>query len=272
MTGVDPNLMGYFFIILGIAFAALGVAVYLNIRAAKPAPPSVSESAPQQGFSSFKNPSGEADEAHGANPLPDHDPNHNRFPPISAPKNASQSDDEDVEPMTKIDANEADHLDKHTDLSSGETNGMEYEHLATFYREEHSKGLLIRIGDRKYASPSELRNSPYWAEIEKLSAEFAAWLRSAPERAAPSPGKPSESLPGPQARPSAPQSMVEQINQILERKLLALPEEERAVRLVEGRGGEVRVFVGVESFPISEVPYEAVRRLIREAVDEWEKS
>jgi hypothetical protein len=48
--------------------------------------------------------------------------------------------------------------------------------------------------------------------------------------------------------------------------------EEREIKLVEGLIGELEVRVGVEKFPIDEVPYNNVRELIQDAVSQWENS
>jgi hypothetical protein len=66
--------------------------------------------------------------------------------------------------------------------------------------------------------------------------------------------------------------MVEQISQILEAKLTAQSASSRGVRLVEGPGGVVRVYIGVQSYGLEEVPDPAIRAAIREAVAEWEAS
>jgi hypothetical protein len=64
--------------------------------------------------------------------------------------------------------------------------------------------------------------------------------------------------------------MVEQINRILQGKLGAQPEGGRGVRLAEGPGGSVRVYIGVQAYGLEDVPDPAIRESIREAVAEWE--
>jgi hypothetical protein len=64
--------------------------------------------------------------------------------------------------------------------------------------------------------------------------------------------------------------MIDQINTILERKLAESPQGLKGVRLVEGTGGALRVFVGLQSYAFDEVPDPEVRKVIREAVAEWE--
>jgi hypothetical protein len=67
--------------------------------------------------------------------------------------------------------------------------------------------------------------------------------------------------------------MVEQIGQILESKLAARPGSSAApVRLVEGPGGSVRVYIGLQSYSPEEVPDPEIREAIRASVAEWEAS
>jgi hypothetical protein len=66
--------------------------------------------------------------------------------------------------------------------------------------------------------------------------------------------------------------MIVQINEIIDKKVATLEGEERDIKLVEGAIGALEVRVGVEKFPIDEVPYANVRDLIQDAVSQWEKS
>ncbi len=68
------------------------------------------------------------------------------------------------------------------------------------------------------------------------------------------------------------QSMVEQIDAILQVKLNAAGMQKWAVRLVEFPNRGMVVMVGLEQYEgIDAVPYERVRKMIREAVVEWEQ-
>jgi hypothetical protein len=69
-----------------------------------------------------------------------------------------------------------------------------------------------------------------------------------------------------------PESMIEQINAILQEKLTDRIGGSKAVRLIEGPGGTVRVLIGVHSFNLDDVPDGEVSKLIREAVTAWEES
>lgn len=73
------------------------------------------------------------------------------------------------------------------------------------------------------------------------------------------------------APPSA--SIVAQINDILQSKLIGTPLEKRGVRLQESSSGGVMVFVGLKIYDgIDAVPDPEVQAIIRQAVAEWEKA
>ncbi len=270
MTAGDTSLLGYIFVILGLAFVAIGVAVYLNIHGTKQPSQTAAGSPPTRGNQSLSISPVDSKRITEPSGLPYSQSDGEKMGFSAADKITNQNNLMGVKTVSLINSNQPDsHEDKIT-ASKTSADGEEYQHIATFYREETTGRLLIRMGDRKFSSPSELFNSPHWSQIEKLSSDLAAWLRNAPDRRPPSPAKPPDPASGSKAA-LGPQSMVEQINQILERKLATLEGEQRAVRLLEGPRGDVRVLIGVESFAINEVPYEGIRRLIREAVNEWEK-
>ncbi len=139
--------------------------------------------------------------------------------------------------------------------------------VAALLRDEHTGGLVVRVGERDYRSAAELLTSRDRQRIEYTLAELNRWFSVAPAR-------PAEREPVRPATPEAPRqtlTMVQQINLILERKLRDLPEGRRAVRRGAGCGGSVRVYVGVDAYSgIDEVPDPEIRRLIHEAVAEWE--
>lgn len=77
----------------------------------------------------------------------------------------------------------------------------------------------------------------------------------------------------PPAKPAgAPLTMVEQIDDILQKKLAGTPLAERGVRLMESDKGGVAVFVGLDRYAgVGEVADPEVQALIRAAIAEWEK-
>jgi len=68
------------------------------------------------------------------------------------------------------------------------------------------------------------------------------------------------------------QSMVAQVDEILQEKIIAANMQKWAVRLTELPNKGMMVLVGLEKYEgIDDVPYERVRVIIRESVSEWER-
>jgi hypothetical protein len=135
--------------------------------------------------------------------------------------------------------------------------------IAMLMRDEGTGALIVRVGEREYASASELMESEDWARIEFASKDLARWIARVT-----SPETPSG--PAVEERPTKPKSMIEQINAILQRKIADTPGDQKAVRLIEGPGGSVRVLLGLHSYNLDEVPDPEARELIRQAVATWE--
>jgi type IV secretory pathway VirB10-like protein len=135
--------------------------------------------------------------------------------------------------------------------------------VATLLRDEVTGKLLVLVGDREYATAEELRASKDYARIEYASADLVQWLGVETAR-----GRAADRSSKEEAR--KPKSMVAQINEILQRKLVEASGTTRGIRLVEGPGGELRVYIGLQSFSLADVPDADVKRMIREAVAEWE--
>ncbi len=142
--------------------------------------------------------------------------------------------------------------------------------VAMLLRDEVTGGLIIRVGDREYRAASELLASKDRQRMEYTAADLSRWLGIDKTTAAPRPAppEPPAKAPVPTRRPT---SMVEQINAILDRKLLEKPQLTRGVRLAELPGGGIKVYIGIDSYnAIDDVPDTEIRQLIREAVAEWE--
>jgi type IV secretory pathway VirB10-like protein len=136
--------------------------------------------------------------------------------------------------------------------------------VTTLMRDEITGGLIVQVDDREYTTADELKASDDWNRVEFAASDLYRWLtRAALDERIPE----IESI---QIRQQPP-SMIEQINEILKRRLAESPEENKAVRLIEGPGGTVRVLVGVHSYAIDEVPDSDVQKVIREAVAAWEE-
>jgi hypothetical protein len=102
-------------------------------------------------------------------------------------------------------------------------------------------------------------------------------------REAPSAGKMPAAAPGSSPKPApssdkakeepatAPQSIVEQIDAILQSQMVGTPLMERGIRLQESPEGGVLVWVGMEKFEgVNEVPDEQIQAAIRAAISVWE--
>jgi type IV secretory pathway VirB10-like protein len=137
--------------------------------------------------------------------------------------------------------------------------------VAALLREDVSGALVVQVGERTYRRADDLRKSPDWARVQSISADLARWTSG-------SATAPRASASARDETPAKAGSMIDQINEILEKKLLTAGNAPRGVRLAEGPGGTVRVFVGVQAYSIDEVPDPAIRLLIRQAVSEWEAS
>lgn len=135
--------------------------------------------------------------------------------------------------------------------------------VATLMRDEVSGELIIEVGDREYRSAAELRDSQDWIRVEYAASDLSKWIEMPLRR--PVPEREAETID-----PAKPMSMIEQINEMLQKKIAASGQSQLAVRLMEGAEGTARVLIGVHSYELGEVPDEAISDLIREAVADWE--
>lgn len=68
-------------------------------------------------------------------------------------------------------------------------------------------------------------------------------------------------------------SVVDEVNDILQRKLHGSPKAGKGIHLMENHNKEIRFWVGLESYnDVSEIPDPDVRKLIDDAVKEWEQN
>ncbi|MDX1601324.1 MAG: hypothetical protein R3191_07420 [Anaerolineales bacterium] len=132
------------------------------------------------------------------------------------------------------------------------------------YRNQETGRINVDIDGRIYNSIEELRASHDWKRVDHLFSDILAWLVK--EQPAVEEAETHEEQP----EQDRPLSMVDQINEILVEKLDARESGPRAVRLMEGTGGNIRVYIGMDSYPMDEVPDEEVQAIIRQAVREWE--
>jgi hypothetical protein len=138
--------------------------------------------------------------------------------------------------------------------------------IATLLRDVKTGKLVVEIGEKRFGASSELNDLTLHASLTTAAFDFMHWLKP-PERSEKEdqPRIPEEKpKPAPQAK-----SMIEEINEILEGKSDA-GEAPLGLRLFEGEDGSLRVFIGVTSYAIEDLPDKQVRRVIKEAVVEWE--
>ncbi|MGD2251483.1 MAG: hypothetical protein PVF70_01050 [Anaerolineales bacterium] len=152
-------------------------------------------------------------------------------------------------------------LDEVTDLAGGE------ELAATLLYNKETRALAVRVNDQEYHSAASLKHSEDWKDVEEAITELVNWFSKVGDQ---------ETLRGLVPQPAAaeteadPQSMVDQINQILEQQAAERNGELGDLRLSEGPDGDVQVRMGLDSYPLDEVPDAEVRHIIRQAVEAWE--
>jgi hypothetical protein len=179
------------------------------------------------------------------------------------------------------------------------TNGA-YDQIMVLLRDRRDASLLAEIDGRLFAS-SEPLNDGQHETLEKSARELYAWLRLPPEPEVQAPirsaAAPARTTPLPEvsrpaarpeglrfaaaiplaaaaekARPVPPQSIVEQIDDILQDMVNGTPLAEKSIRLVDDPIRGVIVWIGLEHFEgINAVPDIEARTIIQAAVREWEK-
>jgi hypothetical protein len=136
--------------------------------------------------------------------------------------------------------------------------------VATILRNPETGQVILQVGGRPYVSAQALKGSSSWPEVESALSHLLGWLSETDQTETYMEGLSDEE------ENAEPVSMIDEINEILSDMAKEARGKLRGVRLVEGTGGLVRVLVGIESYDLDEVPDPEVRRLIREAVQEWE--
>lgn len=124
--------------------------------------------------------------------------------------------------------------------------------------------LLVEIGEETYRTIEELRDSDDWERVDDLFSDVLAWLvKQEPQAEQVAVGEEDSSL-------DRPVSMIQEINEIIKEKLAEREGGPKAVRLMESTDGSVRVYIGVDSYEMDEVPDEEAQAIIQQAVREWE--
>ena len=172
---------------------------------------------------------------------------------------------------------------------------------AHLWVDRRSGKLIVQLGGRVYESAKDLavgQNDRMQWSMQAL----AAWLGIAPpqadsKKAASPSGIDPLTAPPPEANTTedpvggyktsnllaralrsevrhpvpVQKSIAAQIDAILQEKLAALPQEKRAIRLMEIPGKGMVVMIGLDQYPgVDEVPDLEVQALIKSCVAEWE--
>ena len=178
--------------------------------------------------------------------------------------------------------------------------------VTRLWRDRRSGRLVVEVNKRQYKVVGDL--NPVWRDrLRAVSSDLRTWLGifpgESPANAAPAEQPPSGLKPDQPVQPEltveasrpginpmrlfaraiqemdkpkidlSPASIAAQIDEILQRKLEDSPLEGRSIRLMELPGQGMVVMVGLDKYDdVDAVPDQEARRLIREAVAEWEKT
>ena len=160
--------------------------------------------------------------------------------------------------------------------------------MATLWREQPSGVLRADMDGRSIKTSAELTPEQR-RRLVMVVTDLRPWLTppAAPEPAAAVvgtgqaaaakpmlrpiaiPAPPAPVVTGPDGKPTAPMSIVGQINDILQDKLVGTPLEDRRISLIEMPGHSVAVKIGIDKFAtIDEVPDPEIQAIIRAAPGE----
>lgn len=254
MTLENPLLIGIILIIVGIATALIAAAILLNRR----------DSGDNQDKTNKET---DSDQTQAA--------------PVQLSNTVEQKPDSPPADSTPSDSKTAEQAHSNPpEASLSSVDKSSPPPLASLKRDSTTGRLLLEIGGREYTSPGQLRSSSDWPLIKQSLEELSAWIHHEPvpeDRSGST--TPLRKSRAPEKKPRnkkpavAPQptSMVDQINEIIEEKIRLSGETHLSVRLIEGLHGEIKALIGVESFPVQDIPDEEVRNFIRECVTEWEQ-
>ena len=155
------------------------------------------------------------------------------------------------------------------------------------------KGLWVEMGGQRWETASDSPPEKH-QELGTLIQDLSTWLEPpaspAPDMEAYVP-KPAQNSPfsrsfsprrnakkesspiGVIVPPGNPASMVTQIDAILQNKLVGTPFSKLDIHLLENPTGEVIVQVGaIKHTGIESIPNREIQALIRQSVEEWEKT
>jgi hypothetical protein len=276
MNPQNAPILGYVLLLVGVSLAIIGYVIYLNIRGEK-----------GEGAESSGDESRAAENRTIENS--DDDVEVEQQEEVSESYEESDSDGKDdesegtdmrsSESIEKAVGEDTESLGSDVEDEEGVGPAMvlpdapELIPAATLFREGVSGEIVVQVGENQYTEVNELKNSKDWERIRSLSSDLINWIEDKPSSERSKEDREISVIEqASEAQPLDSNNMIVQINEIINKKVQMMEGEEREIKLVEGLIGELEVRVGVEKFPIDDVPYENVRDLIQDAVSQWEKS
>lgn len=262
MNPENASILGYVLLLVGVALTIIGYVVYLNLRGDKGG----ANSEDDQDEAQVSELESISDEPEAVSEADDE-------APLQETNTSSSDVDDGDEPEEMEEPDEEGDVKGAYEISSMAPKEHELIPAATLFREGVTGQIIVQVGERQYSDIKELKLSKDWDRIKSLSSDLTNWIeeRSASEGSR-TDREATEHEQTQEAKGSVSDSMIFQINEIINQKVQMMDDEEREIKLVEGDIGSLEVRVGVEKFPIDEVPYENVRELIQEAVTQWENS
>ena len=138
--------------------------------------------------------------------------------------------------------------------------------IAGLLRDRKTGELIVKVGDHDYLKAADIEEADVRVTLEIAAADLIQWI-SPRDATKPLPQEAVSSKP--EQADAKPKGMIEQINEILERRG-STGDAPQGLRLFTGLKGMVRVYVGVDSYEVDDVPDKKIRSVIKEAVAEWE--
>ena len=272
MNPESASFLGFVLLLVGIALAIIGYAIYLNLRANK-----ASDSPEGEEDSNTANSILDEDSSEISAKIQDEDSGEGNLAnqvlvsPTDPDADEPQKEGAELLEMESMDPSIDDNNDEKSSIFIPDE--PELIPAAMLFREGVTGRIIVKVGDRQYSDVQSLKNSNDWSRVKSLSSDLLDWIEEKPAPSSEhSTHEKIEQAPFPNRQVSDSDSMIEQINKILDKKVKTMQGEEREIKLVEGEVGALEVRVGLEKFPTDDVPYANVRDLIQDAVSQWENS
>ncbi|MBN1265601.1 MAG: hypothetical protein JXA25_08920 [Anaerolineales bacterium] len=276
MTLENPLMIGIILIAVGLACALIAVAILLNRRDMEKAETGETETVSSDAVGTGDPSTPEGIPAAEVEPLPPEVSEAEQISgePVETP--AADSAARESAPSTEFP------VPNLSDDAPRSGSAAAVEQIAAIKRHPGTGRLILSVENREYSSLSELKESSDWHIVSGSLNELVAWIQQEiPESLAlstelslmeqPAPlQKSKDRKKKPEVLPQ-PRSMVEQINDIIQEKIRISGKTHLSVRLIESRYGEVKALIGVESYPLEEIPDPQIKEFIRECVAEWER-